>query len=87
MPLRAVDSGVAGEGRSFAGTWVVAAVAADIGNGVGAVAAGGIGQCLQHAGLNFGHVEDRAAGDAQLADTAEQYRGTDQNREAACSNE
>jgi hypothetical protein len=86
MARRAVDCGVAGECRSFVGAGIVAVVAADVGDGVGAVAAGGIGQGLENAGLNFGYVEDRAAGDAELGDAAEQYRRTYQNRQAARSN-
>src|ERR1700753_2281887 len=87
MAWRAVDNGVAGERRSFFGARVVAAVTADVSDGVGTVSAGGIGQGLENAGLNLGYVEDRAAADAELGDAAKQCRRSYQNRQATRSNE
>ena len=60
-----IHDGIADKCRALGRARVLPAVAADVGHGVGAVAAGGIGERRQDAGLNFGDIEYRAAPDTE----------------------
>jgi hypothetical protein len=78
-----VHDGIAYECRALSCAGVAPTVAADVGHGVGAVAASGVGESREDAGLNFGDVEDCAPCEAHARKVSQQHSNANQNYEDA----